>query len=173
MQGGSRGVSPVVGTVLLVAVVVVIAAVLGAFAFGIDTPQSRPPLAVVTVEETKLTDADISVEGPSDPGGCSADYGGEIGFEVELTRLDRADRILVLVTGETGTFRKTVWDSPTQADVGTKRLLANEVTTGPVDVDIGKDGSNDWATCPDESLTLDFYAEVDNEVYLLRKYRFG
>lgn len=157
----------------MVAVVIVLAATVGAFALGLTGPQAGPPRAVLTVEDVKLTDEDISVEGPGDPGGCSAAYDGEIGFRVELTALDEADRILVLVTGETGVNRKVVWDDPTQADVGTSRLLANEVTSGPVDVDIGKDGSSDFATCPDESLTLDFYAEVDGETFLLRKYDFN
>lgn len=168
-----RGVAPVVAVVLLVAITVVLGATVAVFAADLSGRQTAPPRAVVTVEPVKLTPDEIDIEDEDDPGGCDNDYDGEIGFVVELTALDRADRISVVVHGETGERRKVVWEQPTQADVGTRRLLANEVTTGPVDVDIGKDGSDDFATCPDESVTLDFFAEIDGERFLLRQYQFN
>lgn len=168
-----RGNSPVVGTIALVAVVIVAGAAVGAVTLSSVGDQTAPPSAVITVEEVKLTPDQISIEDEDDPGGCADSYDGEIGFRVTLDRVERADKIEVLVTGETGKRRKLLWDSPSEADEGTQRLLANEVTTGPVDVDIGKDGSNDFATCPGESLTLEFYATVDGDTYLLRRYDFG
>lgn len=167
-----RGVSPVIATVLLVAVVVVIGATVGVFVTDLAS-QSRVenPRAALTVEQVTFTEA--AETDPDYKGGCAVGY--EVGFEVTLRALDRADRIYVIVRSETGERLKTVWDEPTVADVGTTKFLANEDTgnAAGVDVDIGRDGSDDWALCPDESATLEFYGQVGEQTWQLTSYEYN
>lgn len=162
-----RGVSPVVATVLMVAVVVVLAATVGVLLIGVDSP-SEPPRVVVSVDERQFTEG---AELDDEPGACDASY--EVGFLVQIDVLDAADRIYVVVRAETGETLKTVWDDPEAAGVGSERFLANEQEgNAGVDVDIGEDGSDDWAVCPDESGTLAFYAEYEGDNWLLTEYEY-
>ena|GEM_PF-1937811 len=164
-----RGVSPVIATVLLVAVVVVLAATIGGAILGATNQPTEPPRAVVSVEETTFTES--AETDPSFKNGCAVDY--EVGFRASIDVLDAADRIYVLVRSETGERLKTVWDDPEAAGVGSTRLLANEQAgNAGVDVDIGRDGSDDWALCPDESGTLEFYAEYQGQSWLLTEFDF-
>jgi len=162
-------VSPVIATILLVAVVVVLAATIGGAILGVANQPTEPPRAVVSVEETTFTES--AETNPDYKGGCAVDY--EVGFRVSIDVLDTADRIYVVVRSETGERLKTVWDDPEAAGVGSTRFLANEQEgNAGVDVDIGKDGSDDWALCPNESGTLAFYGEYRGETWLLTEFDF-
>lgn len=55
-RGSDRAVSPVVGTILMVAVVVVLAAVIGGFVFGIDSPSERPPATSISITSERIGD---------------------------------------------------------------------------------------------------------------------
>jgi flagellin-like protein len=157
-----RGTSSVVGTALLVAVVVVVAAGTMAYLTPIADDLHEPPQLALSVEETTITTGAEY---------CSA-YGTnkEIAFEVTLTQFTQADEIYVIVHEEGGKTKKTVWADPGPDDVGTSKLLANEVTSGPVDVDLGQDGGSDIKICPGEDLTLRFYAKQDGETLALQRY---
>jgi len=79
----------------------------------------------------------------------------------------------VVVRSETGGQLKPVCDDPEAAGVGLTRFLANEQEgNAGVDADIGKDGSDDWALCPDESGTLAFHGEYRGETWLLTEFDF-
>jgi flagellin-like protein len=49
-----RAVSPVIATILMVAIVVVLAAVIGSFVFGVSTPSESPPRTSITIEEKRI-----------------------------------------------------------------------------------------------------------------------
>lgn len=52
LRGSESGVSPVIGVILMVAVTVVLAAVVGAFVLGVGADQQRTPQATFEVEKT-------------------------------------------------------------------------------------------------------------------------
>ena len=49
-----RGVSPVIGVILMVAITVILAAVIGSFVLGIGSDVSEPPQASLTIEDGAL-----------------------------------------------------------------------------------------------------------------------
>jgi flagellin-like protein len=51
-----RGVSPVIGTILMVAVVVILAAVIGGFVFGFGSPSEQPPATSITITSERIGD---------------------------------------------------------------------------------------------------------------------
>lgn len=156
----SRGVTSTVGTVLLVAVVVIIAATVGAFATGYADELREPSLASVSVERTTVDfGAASECSGPE-----------EVVVEVTLDNLQQADRIYVIVTSEGDETLRTLWDDPSGENVGETLALANEVTGPNVDIDIG--GGGDVALCPGDSATVEVYAETDGQTTILQRYEF-
>ena len=54
-----RAVSPVIGVILMVAITVILAAVIGAFVLGIGGDQNATPSASITLDNTSDTEVDI------------------------------------------------------------------------------------------------------------------
>ena len=164
----TRGASPVVGIILLVAVTVVIAATIGAFALDFNQRLHEPSLA--TVDTTTIT---IPTDGNDD---CPS--GKEKGVVVQLTGYQQADEIFVIVRSEGGETLKPVWEDPGPDDVGETRLLANEDYDSTDNggniparfdenefIDIG--GSGEFGFCKNEAATVEFYAESDGQRTIL------
>jgi|AntDeeMetagen681_2_1112603.scaffolds.fasta_scaffold06711_2 flagellin-like protein len=64
LRSDSRGVSPVIGVVLMIAVVVILAAVVGAFATGIFGNQQQSPQAAFSLDDGTVTmDSGDSIPG--------------------------------------------------------------------------------------------------------------
>ena len=157
--GRKRGQSSVVGVVLMVAAVVVVASTTY-FYLG-DTAENlhEPSLASVSAEKTVIDFGDA--------GDCD-ETDEELAVDVTLTTYQQADEVYVLVRDEGGKRTKTVWENPTSATVGETKTLANEPTSDDrVDVDIG--GSDDWAYCPGEDATFEFYSRYDGQTTLLQR----
>lgn len=55
-RGRDRAVSPVIGTILMVAVVVVLAAVIGGLVLGIGSPSEQPPATSITITSERIGD---------------------------------------------------------------------------------------------------------------------
>jgi hypothetical protein len=143
----------------MVAAVVVVASTTY-FHLG-DTAETlhEPSLASVSAEKTVIDFGDA--------GDCDG-TDEELAVEVPLTNYQEADEIYVLVREEGGERTKTVWANPTSATVGETKTLANEGTgDSRVDVDIGSGG--DWAYCPGDSATFEFYASTDGQTALLQR----
>jgi flagellin-like protein len=159
-----RGVSSTVGTTLLVAVVVVLAAGTTALLLPIAGDLSEPSRLSLSVEGT-------TIEPPTaEAGACGT--GVELAARVTITAFDRADEVYVIASGEGGRTTKTVWADPSESTVGRPKLLAND-NDGDVDVDLGLDGGGDTAICPDEDVTLRFYARTGDDTLTLQRYEFG
>ncbi|UPM43751.1 type IV pilin [Halocatena salina] len=114
-----RGVSPVIGVIVMVAITVILAAVIGAFVFGLGGEQEQPPQArldfavdgeQVTVrhgsgDSLAIRSIDIVVDGTSvgsgalEPGGSDAVY--TAGETIYTGSVDSGAEVLV------------VWRSPT------------------------------------------------------------
>ncbi|WP_185715500.1 type IV pilin [Halocatena pleomorpha] len=119
LYGEERGVSPVIGVIVMVAITVILAAVIGAFVFGLGGEQEQPPQArldlAVNGEQVTLRhdsgDAlavrtmDIVLDGSSigsgalEPGGSDEAY--TAGETIYTGSVDSGTEILV------------VWRSPT------------------------------------------------------------
>ena len=156
VSGSDRGVSTVIGTVLVVAITVLLVASVAAFLLGFGGEVSEPPSAAVTVEQTTFT---TSSE-------CS---GPEVALDVTLAAFQRADTIYVRADGGD---KKVIWSDPGPGDVGTTKRVANEVVgNAGVDVDIG--GGGDVAICPGEDVVFRFYAEYDGQTVSLQEIRLG
>ncbi|MFB6071819.1 MAG: archaellin/type IV pilin N-terminal domain-containing protein [Halobacterium sp.] len=154
-----RAQSEVIGVVLLVLVAVIAAASAFVFLGDVGTGVGEPPLAGVSAS-TDVVDFGS--------GGDCTGTGEEVVVEATLISYQNADRIYVLVSDEGGTRKKTVWESPSSSTVGSTKTLANEVESHPaVDVDIG--GSGDWAYCPGDEATVEFYAAGDGSTNLLQR----
>lgn len=161
-----------IGTVLLVAVVVLVSATVAVGVLGFGDRLDEPSLAAVSAERTTVTDpSEIDTTGPD---GCAnLDGHTELAVDVTLVDLQRADVIYVIVTDEGGEEKKVLWEDPTADDVGETLTLANEVTAADgVDVDIGNPTGSDFAFCPDESATFAFYARNDGQTTVLQRFRF-
>jgi flagellin-like protein len=161
-----RGVTSTVGTVLLVAVVVLVAATTFAFATGYADELREPSLASVSVERNAVDFAEYGTAGE-----CPANGDVELTVDVTLESYQQADRIYVIVTSEGDESLRTLWADPSAENVGETVTLANEVTSGtPVDVDIG--GGGDVALCPGDSATFEVYAETDDQTTILQRFEF-
>lgn len=159
-----RGVSSVIATVLLVAIVVVLAAGVGAMLLPMTDDLSEPSRLALSVEETRISGSGVET--------CSGfPANTEAALSVTITQFDRADEVYVIVTAEGATTRKTIWSDPGPDDVGQPMLLANEqIGVAGTDVDIG--GSGDVKLCPDEDATFRFYAKSDGQTLSLQTYEF-
>lgn len=159
-----RGVSSVIGIILLVAITVIIGSVTASFVMDISNPLHEPSLASADAEKITFED---------DSGDCPGDI--EEGVVVTLTNYQQADRIYVIVHSEGGENLKEVWGDPSVEDVGTSVLLANEDYGGNIPdrfseeefIDIG--GGGDWSYCPNDEATFDFYAESDGQKTILQR----
>lgn len=153
----TRGVSPVLGVVLLVGITVVLAAVTASVAFGSGGKLHEPPSAAVDITEATFT------QGQDCPGPR------ELAVDVTLSQLQRADTIYVLADGGN---KEILWADPGPGDVGTTKRVANElVGNGGTDVDIG--GGGDIAICPGDRETFRFFVDYDGQTLLLQKYTTG
>lgn len=168
-MGDTRGVAPVVGGILLVAVVVIIAATVGIFALDFTQRLHEPSLA--TVDATTIT-----FQTDDGPEGDECPSGEEVGVVVQLTGYQQADELFVIVRSAGGETLKTVWADPGPDSVGETRLLANEDYNSTEDggniparfdsdefVDIGEDGQEPYAFCKGDGATFEFYAESDGQ----------
>ena len=63
LRSDSRGVSPVIGVVLMIAVVVILAAVVGAFATGVFGGQQSAPQASFSYDADAGTDGEVVMDG--------------------------------------------------------------------------------------------------------------
>ena len=162
MKLGDRGATPVIGNLLLIGIAVVVGVVVTVsvlpLAEDVDAP---PPQAAIEIEE-RIVDRPGVQECPG--------ISGERALEVTLTQLERADRIYVIVHDEGGERKKVVWSDPSEGQVGTTRLLINDVEYEPHWADIGEYGGSDIAFCPDETATFRFYGEYEDETFLIRKF---
>jgi hypothetical protein len=158
---GERGTTAVVGNLLLIGIVVIVGAVATIAVLPLAEDVDEPPQAAVEVDE-RLVDRPGVQECPG--------ISGERALEVTLTQLEQADTIYVIVADEGGERKKVVWSDPNEGQVGTTRLLINDLEYEPYWVDIGEDGGSDIAFCPDESATFRFYGEYEGETFLIRKY---
>jgi archaeal type IV pilus assembly protein PilA len=99
-----RGVSPVIGVVLMVAVVVILAAVIGAFVLGLGGEQQTTPQASFSVQDGTLVMSggdtldgeNIAVEGD---GVASSSATGEITAGTEVAELSDTGAVRVIYTG--------------------------------------------------------------------------
>ena len=62
-RGDDRAVSPVIGVILMVAITVILAAVIGSFVLGIGGQQESAPQASITITENNSTSVTVSHRG--------------------------------------------------------------------------------------------------------------
>jgi flagellin-like protein len=110
-----RGVSPVIGVVLMVAVVVILAAVIGAFVLGLGGDQQAAPQASFTYDGTNLVhDGGNTI--PADElsysvsGGTASDWGGTGDVSAGSS---------TAVTATAGDTIRVIWTSPDGGDTST------------------------------------------------------
>ncbi len=158
-----RGVSTVIGVILLIAITVIIGSVTALFVIDISNPLHEPSLAAVDASETTFSvgeDCPTSTE--------------EKAVIVTLINYQHADRIYVIVHSEGGETLKTVWEDPSEEDVGTSIFIANDAYN-QLDIEFDEDefvdigGSNDWTLCPNDEVTFEFYAESDGQKTILQR----
>lgn len=133
----TRGVSPVIGVVLMVAVVVILAAIVGAGVLGLGDPEERAPQ--VSLDVTVYDD------------GSDA---GEVVFVHRSGEPLHADRTKVRF--RRGSDRDVVEPSPTDAT-----LSAGETTTYNV---WDNDWSGEWSVYPDASVHTLSDPKPDEEI---------
>jgi flagellin-like protein len=153
-----RGVSSIIGVLLMVGVVVVMAGTVILYVGDMGDRLHEPSFATVSAEKEVV---DFGAEGDCE--GTS----NELTVDVTLTSYGDADKIYVIVREEGGETKKTVWEDPTGEDVGQTKTLANELDGNRVDIDIG--GGGDWAFCPGNSATFTFYARNDGQTTSLQR----
>lgn len=159
-KGGRKGteaVSSTVGTVLLIAIAVILAAFVGNAALNYleDGGSDPPPVVGITVEQKNV---DIGADSE-----CSGDE--EVALDVTLVDYTRAEKIFVAAEGGRDHL---VWSNVDNSSVGkTKRLMNEPVGVGGTDVDIG--GGGDIALCPGDEETFIFYAEWRGERTVVRE----
>jgi hypothetical protein len=156
-----KAVTSTVGIVLLVAIAVILAAIIGAAALNFlqDDGSTPPPVVGITVEE-KIVDI-----------GSDSDCGGseEVALDVTLIDYTRAEKIFVAAEGGRDHL---VWSNINNSSVGEKKRLMNEpVGIGGTDVDIG--GGDDWALCPEDEENFIFYAEWKGQRTVVREVEVG
>ena len=164
----NRGVSSIIGIILLVAITVIIGGVTASFVMDISNPLHEPSMAAVDASETTFSETEDCDNAPV-----------EKAVIVTLTNYQQADRIYVIVHSEGGETLKTVWDDPDVGDVGTSILLANDNFEGDGEspdkfgsmdfIDIGKDSGDDISYCPGDEATFEFYAESDGQKTILQR----
>jgi flagellin-like protein len=154
---GTEAVSSTVGTVLLIAIAVILAAFIGTAALNYleDGGSEPPPVVGITVEQKNVDiGSDSECSGPE-----------EVALDVTLVDYTRAEEIFVAAEGGRDHL---VWSNTDNSTVGEKKRLMNEpVGVGGTDVDIG--GGGDFALCPGDEETFVFYAEWKDERTVVRE----
>lgn len=149
----SRGVSPVIGVVLLVAITVLLAATVGVFATSFSDSQSEPQYSSVTIESVEKSDGDdIEIPMPAEDlcefyhvairmehqGGNSFDS-GELEYLIEVSGDDG--------TTLSGRFNESV------ANPGVTARAGDEIV-------IGLDSDTSKANCDDSKSTVLFDGDL-------------
>ncbi|GAB7093313.1 hypothetical protein JCM30237_04650 [Halolamina litorea] len=110
-----RGVSPVIGVILMVAITVILAAVIGTFVLGLGDSLEQAPQSTIGVDSGNSTslnvshnggngiavgDLDISVEGNTSDFSVSSDFSSGDEFSVGDTATFLQSQISEIATGE-------------------------------------------------------------------------
>jgi flagellin-like protein len=121
VTGDERGVSPVIGVILMVAITVILAAVIGTFVLGLGDSVSQNAQAGVSFEQTdsstvvvtlnsmqRADNVEIRVDGSGDIGGSSSTVVSTIGSTTTVEDLDSDSRIVVTATyqGQTNVIQE-------------------------------------------------------------------
>jgi len=109
-------VSPVIGVILMVAITVILAAVIGTFVLGLGDNVNQNAQAGVTVEKTGDSSAEaqlnsiqransfsIQIEDPNDSGASKTGSLSDVGDTVTFSGLEDGDKITVTATYEGNT----------------------------------------------------------------------
>lgn len=138
VTSSERAVSPVVGTVTLVAVVVILAAVVGGFVLGQDNPTDSPPQTIISIEHERIGGA------PKDDALVFQHEGGATFSRGGLSVLVGDDKVFNSSTigdvGGSGTVTETLDGLVVQVDPGPFNDL-NKPGPGPPG-DAGGDSRN-------------------------------
>jgi flagellin-like protein len=117
----NRGVSPVIGVILMVAITVILAAVIGTFVLGLGDSVQQNAQAGVSFEQTnsstvvvtlnsmqRADNVEIRVDGSGDIGGSSSTVVSTIGSTTTVQNLDSDSRIVVTATyqGQTNVIQE-------------------------------------------------------------------
>jgi flagellin-like protein len=113
VTGDERGVSPVIGVILMVAITVILAAVIGTFVLGlgdsvqqnaqagVSFEQTSSDTVVVTLNSMQRADS-VSIEGQDNSGGTSLSVTtstlSDIGSSTTVENVESGDRIIVTAT---------------------------------------------------------------------------
>lgn len=108
-RGFSRGVSPVVGVILMVAITVILAAVLGQYVLDLASILQQPPQAGVTISESQNA------------------FTGDYNVSVMASSMPNAERLEVQCSTCTPTERNSINRTPSGAitEVGMTKMLTN------------------------------------------------
>jgi len=115
---GEDAVSPVIGVILMVAITVILAAVIGAFVFGMGSGVSKTYTVGLTVAQTGSDTVDVTFQG-----GRDADVVEYIWISVNNVKFGRATNATTDTTAENG--EETV---PTLGSVGGTVAVGTTVT---------------------------------------------
>jgi len=153
-QYSDAGVSPVIGVILMVAITVILAAVIGTFVLGLGDQVSQNAQAGVTFEEDVGTDV-----------------------EVQLNSVQSADFVWVKTTDDlTGTNPATFsttgsnFDASSNGPSSTSQYLLDSDGDGGPGTIVTYDYSGGDA---DKSGTLTVVGELDGEESVIQTYNFG
>ena len=113
-----RGVSPVIGVVLMVAVVVILAAVIGAFVLGLGGDQQATPQATFSVDSGEIiyeggdsiSGGDIEVTGA----GSDSTGTGELTAGDTIGSVSGDGTVRIVYTGDGGST--TIWQTQVSGD---------------------------------------------------------
>lgn len=127
VDGDSRAISPVIGVILLVAITVILAAGVGAFAFGFDDTQESAPSAAVESSASGQT-VEFSISG-----GDSFDP-DDVEVKIDVTVADTAsgtEKETTLETGLSSSNSKSVTVGSESVDVKyTSNINGDEASAG-------------------------------------------
>ena len=152
-DGCEYGVSPVLGVVIMVSIVVMLGAATYVTVSGFGGSEVNA-LASVTTEKTTILEDDLSESDCT----VNGEKVGEKAFDVTLSSARRVDTVYVI--GEDGDG-SVVWSNPKESVGETKRVANEALGNGGTDVDIGGDG--DWSLCPTADGTFRFFAEYNGK----------
>jgi len=115
-----KAVSPVIGVILMVAITVILAAVIGAFVLDLGSNQSQSPTAGVTIEDDGSSTITITVNDPGNVDELVVREGGSdltgptsvsAGDELTVTRSgDGTIQVIGILDGDEGVIRSYDYD---------------------------------------------------------------
>lgn len=151
-----RGVSPVVGVILMVAITVVLAAVVGAIVLGLGGETTEPASAGFDLSK------DIRTSGPN---------AGDLDTQIQVVSISRADAIWVEVDGD-----PAIWGYDPNKGVSSSDVSADDV--GPTGTpqayllaENGAGGVGNVVTVGyKESVTIRIIGSYDGEATVLKTY---